>query len=125
MRFTFGKKEKLCSRKTLAELFAKGKSENHYPVRIVWMEMEKEDDIYARVAVSVSKRSFKRALDRNRIKRLMREAYRNNKSMLEEFCKSRNTTLAILFIYTGKELPEYMMVQAKIILSLKRFQDYV
>ena len=122
-RFTFSKKERLCSRKILSELFEKGKSVHYFPVRMVWMELEKENDILAKVALSVSKKSFKKAVDRNRIKRQMREAYRKNKWSLQNYCEIHEVTLAILFIFTGKELPNYNEVEAKIILSLERFQD--
>jgi ribonuclease P protein component len=123
IRQTFSKKEKICSRKILTELFEKGKSAHHYPIRMVWMEIENKDGILAKIAVSVPKKSFKKAVERNRIKRLMRESYRQNKYLLQNYCTSNNKTLAILFVYTGKVLPDYEEVRAKIILSLKRFQD--
>ena len=90
-------------------------------MRMVWIEIPAED-VMAKVAFAVSKKNFKKAVDRNRIKRLMRESYRKNKYLLQEYCGEKEKTLAILFIYTGKELPDYVGVEAKIILSLKRFQ---
>lgn len=123
IRATSSKNERLASRKILSELFIKGKSFNSYPIRMVWMELDREDDILAKIAVSVSKKSFKKAVDRNKIKRLMREAYRHNKYLLLNYCETKYKTLAIIFIYTGKEMPGYDEVRAKIILSLKRFHD--
>ena len=92
---------------------------------MVWMEMGKTENnnVAAQVAVTVSKRNFKKAVHRNRIKRLMREAYRLNKNLVVSYCEKMDISLAILFIYTGKTMPDYKDIEAKIILSLKRFQD--
>jgi ribonuclease P protein component len=122
IRHTFSKKERISSRKLLTELFEKGNSVHHYPIRMVWMEIEKKDGILAKIAVSVPKKNIKKAVDRNRIKRLMRESYRQNKYLLQNYCTLKDKTLAILFVYTSKVLPDYEEAQAKIILSLKRFQ---
>ncbi len=70
--------------------------------------------------VGVSSKNFKKAVDRNRIKRLMREAYRLQKNFLQDLLKEKNLQLALFFIYTGKELPEYKMVNDKIELILQR-----
>lgn len=90
---------------------------------MVWMDLDKQNNILAKVAFSVPKKSFKKAVERNRIKRQMREAYRKNKWLLQPYHERHDTTLALLFIFTGNELPKYEEAEAKIILSLKRFQD--
>jgi ribonuclease P protein component len=71
-------------------------------------------------SVGVSARNFKKAVDRNRIKRLTREAYRLQKGFLYTKMKERNQQLAVFFIYTGKELPDYKTVHEKIGLTLQR-----
>jgi ribonuclease P protein component len=68
----------------------------------------------------VSSKNFKKAVDRNRIKRLMRESYRLQKIFLQNVLKEKNKQLALFLIYTGKELPEYKMVSDKIELILHR-----
>ena len=78
MKLTYNKHEKLKSQKTIEQLFLDGDSVSAYPLRLVYL---KHGDS-RKVGVSVSKRNFKRAVDRIRIKRLLREAYRLNKTML-------------------------------------------
>jgi ribonuclease P protein component len=70
--------------------------------------------------VGVSTRNFKKAVDRNRIKRLMRESYRLQKTALYSAVKERNKQLAVFIIYTGKELPDYKTLSEKIGLTLQR-----
>jgi len=69
---------------------------------------------------AVSTKNFKNAVDRNRIKRLMREAYRLQKSSLTETLKKNDNCMAVFFIYTGKEIPEYENVTDKMQSALKR-----
>ncbi len=81
--FTFKRAERLKSRKVIEQLFKQGQSFAQYPLRIVWVEMaEPRSEFPAQFALSVSKKKFKRAVDRNRIRRLVREAYRLNKHVL-------------------------------------------
>jgi ribonuclease P protein component len=116
----FGKKEKLKSRKLIEELFARGKSINVFPVRIsyIFSNLQAEEKSLLQVGVSVSKRNFKRAVDRNRIKRLLREAYRLQKKELLELLTGQKKKGFVFFIYTGKQLPEYSMVFDTITKSL-------
>ena len=110
MSESFGKKEKLKSKKEIELLFAEGKSIAKYPVRLVFKMASFEEDVAFKVGTSVSKRYFKKAVDRNRIKRLMRESYRKNKYIVA------NTThqFTFMFLYTGKEMPEYDLIESKI-----------
>jgi ribonuclease P protein component len=83
--FTFKRGERLKSRKVIEQMFKRGQSFAQYPLRIVWVDMEeRRSDFPAQFALSVSKKKFKRAVDRNRIRRLVREAYRLNKHVLYE-----------------------------------------
>ena len=108
----FGKAEKLKSRKVVEELFARGKSLNVFPIRISYkfLPLPADEKVVFQVGVSVSKRNFKRAVDRNRIKRLLREAYRLQKQELIEVLKKQGKIGYVFFIYTDKQMPQYPIV---------------
>ena len=108
----FGRKEKLKSRKRVEELFSRGKTVAVFPIRISYQfqNLPANEKAILEVGVSVSKRNFKRAVDRNRIKRLLREAYRLQKSDLFELLASAKKKGYVFFIYTDKQLPEYATV---------------
>ena len=108
----FGKTEKLKSRKLIEELFASGKSQNIFPIRVSYKFLPLQDNEKAglQVGVSISKRNFKRAVDRNRIKRLLREAYRLQKNELIELLEEKKKKGYVFFIYSDKQLPEYSTV---------------
>lgn len=118
--FTFRKHERLRSKKVLDELFNKGKAINLFPFRLVWLN-NPEGDFFVKIAISVPKKTFKRAVDRNRIRRLIREAYRQHKHVMYEKVKSGGSKFALLLIYTGKEEPTLAECRDKIILILQRF----
>ena len=71
----------------------------------------------------MGKKHFKRAVDRNRVKRLVREAYRTQKQPLKELAKSKGVTLKVFFVYTGKELPLYIDVKEKVEMILKKLEE--
>jgi ribonuclease P protein component len=121
----FGKMEKLKSRKLIEELFARGKSISVFPIRILYIfsALRTDEKPLLQVGVSVIKRNFKRAVDRNGIKRLLREAYRLQKKELLELMTEQKKKGFVFFIYTDKQLPEYRMVfdtMTKCLSALKR-----
>lgn len=79
MRFTLGKQERLKSKKLIETLYKEGHSVKAFPFRMVYLQTEHTSKFPVQVGVSVPKRNFKKAVDRNRIKRLMREVYRKEK----------------------------------------------
>ncbi|WP_062055821.1 ribonuclease P protein component [Aquimarina longa] len=117
MKATFNKKERLKSKKEIELLFSDGKSISKYPIRLVYRKSVFEETIKIRAGVSVSKRNFKKAVDRNCIKRLMRESYRKNKYLV------LNTTnqFTFMFLFSGKEMPEYSVIESKIKKILQKF----
>ena len=113
---TFNKRERIVSRKLIEQLFSKGSSfsVSAFPLRIVVMETARmADDIPVQVLVSVSKRHFKHAVDRNRVKRQVREAYRHHKQILTEKVQQEQT-LAIAFIWLADELHESVTVEKSV-----------
>ncbi len=117
--YTFPKEEHLCRKKLIDELFAQGSSFGLYPLRLVWRPAHARTTAPPLVLVSVSKRSFKRAVDRNYLKRLMREAYRLNKYHLTEADGGHAVGL-LAIIYTGKEKKPFALVEKKLISGLER-----
>lgn len=120
VRKTFTKAERLHEKKLIQQLFNEGSSFFKHPFKVVYLPVKRGDGPRARILVSVSKRNFKKAVDRNRIKRLIREAYRHNKHILSpEFATPKDESLLIGFIYTGKNLPDFQEVEQKIMLILQ------
>ena len=118
MKQTYGKAEKLKSKIIIEKLFSEGKSVTAYPFRLVYLKTTFEDKILIKTGVSVSKRNFKLAVDRNRIKRLLREAYRLNKN---EHLNIVSSQYAFMILYNGKEIPSYEFVEKKMIILFDKF----
>lgn len=118
MKNTFKKEERLRSKKQISRLFNEGKSFFRYPFRIFFLKEKTEEPALPQVLITVSKRNFKKAVDRNRIKRLVREAYRRNKKPLVEHCTGNSVSVLLGLIYTGKTILSYAEIEKKIILIL-------
>jgi ribonuclease P protein component len=109
------KSELLRSRKLINSLFQNGYAFFHYPIQVVVIRKTYDADIPVSILFSVSKRKFKKAVDRNQLKRLMREAYRKNKTGLWNFLSKENYSLMIAFIYTGSKVMTYAQIENKVI----------
>jgi ribonuclease P protein component len=111
--YSFGKQEKLKSRKLIQQLFAEGKAISAHPLRLIYTRPGMVMDQPVKVGVSASSRNFKKAVDRNRIKRLMREAYRLNKTSLLQHMNITGQQFSVFIIYTDKVLPEFSIINQK------------
>jgi ribonuclease P protein component len=122
-QFTLGKNERLKSRKLIERVFREGKNFALYPYRVYYINgilRPGSSPHPVQFGVGIGKKNFKKAVDRNRIKRLTREAYRLQKKILQENGKQKDKQLALFLIYTGKELPEYDKLYEKIGVILKK-----
>jgi len=118
-QFTLGRNERIKSRKKLEELFQRGQQLQVGSYRIYWLS---SPETGLQVGVSAGKRHFKRAVDRNRIKRLIREAWRLQKNHLRTWLQNNEKGLVVFIIYTGKEIPLYEKVYPKIGKVIEKLQ---
>lgn len=118
--YRFRKEEKLTKDKQIQELFSEGSSFYLHPFKVILKPNQNQQYPVHQVLITVSARTFKRAVDRNLIKRRIREAYRLNKSHLPE-----STKLMIAYIYNAKEILPFAQIQEGVVKSIKRFDKYV
>jgi len=118
MANTYPKNEKLKSRNTIDELFSKGKSVSKYPLRLVYVPQAFADDVPIKIGVSVSKKYFKKAHDRNYFKRVLRECYRLNKSLLIE---NLEQPYAFMLLYQTKDRLSFEEIQVKTVQLFEKF----
>ncbi len=104
---TLKKYEILRKENDIASLFAKGKGLKAYPFRVVYLITRDTTPTTCRILVSVSKKRFHHAVKRNRVKRMVREAWRKNKQTLYEFCTANNISIDIALIYTATVIHSY------------------
>jgi len=121
--FSFTKAERLCSRKAIERLFSEGRSFAKYPLRLVWLPLEVDPQATypVQVAMSVPRKKFKKAVNRNRIRRLMREAYRINKHRLYQELQLEEEQYAIMLIYTAVEELPLKQIEDSIQNIIRRF----
>ena len=109
--FSYNKFEKLKSRKQIELLFAKGKSISAFPVKVFYLPVEHTPVHPVQVGVGVSARNFKKAVDRNTIKRRMREAYRLHKLPLHEHLVAQQKSVAVFIFWIDKQMPTTSVLQ--------------
>ena len=115
---TFPKKEKLKSKKLFEALFVEGKSVHAFPIKLLYLPTPFDDGSKIKVGVVAPKKRFKNAVSRNRIKRLLREAYRLNKPLIFNNIEGN---FAFLFLYLGEKIPDYKEVDMAMKKALEAF----
>ena len=118
MKFTLGKQEKLKSRKLIQLLFEDGSQLKSFPLKLLFIQTKHTSNFLIQVAFSVPKRNFKKAVDRNRIKRLMREVYRKEKPIVYQ---STQKPHVFMFIFMGTKEPNYILLEEKMKQLLHQF----
>ena len=122
MSYSYGKKEKLKSQKLVEILFSEGKSLSVYPLRMVFLKTNDSENVTIKCGVSVSKRNFKNAVDRNRIKRLLRETYRLNKI---KYFNNISSSYAFMILYISKDGIDFDSLDKKMNLLLDKFSKLI
>lgn len=124
-RFTLSKEERICSKKLINELFTgNGRSMTAFPLRVVFMKRTIVDDQpRAAMLVSVPKRYFKHAVDRNRVKRQVREAFRRNKSMITQNLTDDHEAVAMAFVWLTDEKFPSSEVENRMVRLLTRISE--
>lgn len=121
MKLTFGKNEKLKSRKAFDELFSDGKTFVSHPIRFVY-KIKPKEDYNIRVGVSVSKKKFKHAVDRNLLKRRAKEAYRLNKLTI---LPSPDYSIDLVMIYTSSKPQSFEVIEKSVNVLLEKLNEAI
>ena len=121
MNNKYTKKDKLKNKKRIEKLFTEGNSVLVFPLRLVFLEVG-ENDSGTKVGVSVSKKHFKSAISRNRIKRLIREVYRLNKSV---YFNNITTQYALMILYIGNHKPTFQQINEAMSLLFEKFNKKI
>jgi ribonuclease P protein component len=118
MNFTYPKKERLKSKTTIGLLFSEGKSVSKYPLRLVYRQAETDSEEKIKIGVSVSKKYFRKAVDRNYFKRVLRETYRLNKHLLLDNVQQ---PYSLMFFYQTKDKLSYEEINTKTVQLFEKF----
>ena len=124
MRFTFHKKERLCSRKLIEELFTSGMAVVAFPFRVAYHIKPTTDEIKLQVLFSVPKKRFKRAVKRNLIRRRAKEAFRLNKHLLYNIIPE-NHKLILAFIYIDDKIQTFDVIKKGILKGVEKIAGKV
>lgn len=121
-QFTLGRKERLKSRKAIDQLFSDGQRFSQPPLRVVY---RKTTEAGLKFGVTASSKLFKKAVDRNRVKRVLREAWRLQKNELDQLLKDKGQGLDVFFIYTDKELPEFVTIRKATATIIRKLNERI
>lgn len=113
--YSFGKNYKLCSKQVIDELFNSGNTIKSYPLIAIYKQVEFNDETPFKIVFSAPKRTFRKAVQRNRIKRICREAVRMNKQILESYLNESKTQLALFLVYSSKDELNHSQLEKKVV----------
>ncbi|MCB0663854.1 MAG: ribonuclease P protein component [Saprospiraceae bacterium] len=114
-RLTYTRKERLKNKTVISNLFSNGQSYSLYPIRVVYTtNPDAKSDAPIQFALSVSKKKFKKAVDRNRVRRLIREAWRLEKETIIQTLPENAPPIALMIIFTGKEIPDFKTIKKSV-----------
>jgi ribonuclease P protein component len=126
-KFTYQKKDKLKSRKQMQFLFSKGTAINMHPIRLLYTIEKEEAGIFSngllQAGVGAPSRQFRKAVKRNKVKRLLREGYRLEKPNFTNSINLTNTRLNLFFLYVDANVQTQQEIQATIKLLLQKLAD--
>lgn len=120
MSSTFCKDERLSSRKQISALFKESEVVSAYPIKVLFKKSAGDSQFPCQVGIGVPKHRWKRAVDRNRLKRLIREAYRKHKNTLYTGLNASNEQLNMMILFTGKEKSSGTIIEERLITALGR-----
>jgi len=120
LKHTFTKKERLSSKKPIDQLFTEAKTFFSYPFKVFYLFQDAEKELPVQVLITVSKKNFKKAVDRNKLKRLVREGYRKNKILLHDYLNENNKSVLFGLVYVGETILLPQEIERKLILILQR-----
>lgn len=119
-KHSYGKAEKLKSRKLMDQLFREGKTFSIFPLKVFYMLASEQMDFPVKTGVGVSSRNFKKAVHRNRVKRLLREAYRTEKNALHEYVTVHQKQVVVFLLYIDKVLPGHETIKTTMPVIMQR-----
>ena len=122
--FSFSKKERLKNRIEIESLFSEGNRFFEYPFNVIW-KLYSNSDSTLKMAVSVPKKKIPNATDRNKIKRLVREAFRKNKIIIQQPLEAKNVKLHLMLVYSQSSIISMSEIEDKISVTLQRLAEQV
>lgn len=122
--FSFSKKERLKNKIEIESLFSEGNRFFEYPFNVIW-KLDSNSDSTLKIAVSVPKKKIPNATDRNKIKRLVREAFRKNKTIIQQPLEAKNVKLHLMLVYSQSSIISMSEIEDKISVTLQRLAEQI
>jgi ribonuclease P protein component len=122
--FSFSKKERLKNKVEIESLFSEGNRFFEYSFNVIW-KVDSNSDSTLKMAVSVPKKKIPNATDRNKIKRLVREAFRKNKTIIQQPLEAKNVKLHLMLVYSQSNIMSMSEIEDKISVTLQRLAEQV